>query len=65
MANRAFLIGVNKYEMPGSNLQGCVNDITNVRDVMQKYYGFAVKDIRMLPALEPCPGSPCCPLRIC
>ena len=48
MANRALLVGVNHYEMPGSDLQGCVNDITNVRDVLLKYYGFAVKDIRVL-----------------
>lgn len=48
MANKAFLVGVNEYEMPGSNLQGCVNGITNVRDVLLKYYGFAVKDVRVL-----------------
>jgi hypothetical protein len=48
MTNKALLVGVNKYKLPGSNLQGCVNDATNVRDVLLKYHGFAVKDIRVL-----------------
>ncbi len=48
MANKALLIGVNKYKLPGSDLQGCVNDITNIRDVLLKYFGFRVKDIRVL-----------------
>jgi metacaspase-1 len=48
MANKAFLVGVNIYEMPGSNLSGCVNDATNVRDILLKYFGFSVKDIRVL-----------------
>lgn len=33
MANKALIVGVNKYKLPGSDLQGCVNDATNVRDV--------------------------------
>lgn len=48
MANRALLVGVNKYKLPGSDLQGCVNDVTNVRDVLLKYFGFRVRDIRVL-----------------
>ena len=48
MASKALLVGVNKYKLPGSDLQGCVNDATNVRDVLLKYFGFAVKDIRVL-----------------
>lgn len=48
MANKALLVGVNKYKLPGSDLQGCVNDITNIRDVLLKYFGFRVKDIRVL-----------------
>jgi hypothetical protein len=48
MPQKAILVAVNKYKLPGSNLQGCVNDATNIRDVMLKYYGFAVKDIRVL-----------------
>ena len=48
MANKALLVGVNKYKLPGSDLQGCVNDITNIRDVLLKYFGFSVKNIRVL-----------------
>jgi len=31
MANRAVLVGINKYKMANSDLSGCVNDVTNVR----------------------------------
>ena len=48
MGNRALLVGINRYRLPGSDLQGCVNDVTNVRDVLLKYFGFKVKDIRVL-----------------
>lgn len=48
MSNKALLVGVNKYRLQGSDLQGCVNDVTNVRDVLLKYFGFGVKDIRVL-----------------
>ena len=48
MTNKALIVGVNKYKLPGSDLQGCVNDATNVRDVLLKYYGFTVKDVRVL-----------------
>jgi hypothetical protein len=34
--------------MPGSDLQGCVNDVTNIRDILLKYYGFTVKQIRVV-----------------
>jgi hypothetical protein len=48
MANKALLVGVNKYKIPGADLQGCVNDVTNIRDVLIKYFGFEVRDIRVL-----------------
>ncbi len=48
MANKALLVGVNKYRMPGADLQGCVNDVTNIRDILLKYFGFKVKEIRVL-----------------
>ena len=43
MANRALLVGINKYRIPGADLNGCVNDVTNVRDVLLKDFGFTVK----------------------
>jgi len=48
MANKALLVGVNRYRLPGADLQGCVNDVTNVRDVLLKYFGFTVKQVRVL-----------------
>ncbi|RJR26017.1 MAG: caspase family protein [Desulfobacteraceae bacterium] len=48
MADRALLVGVNRYKMAGADLQGCVNDVTNIRDVLLKYFGFEVKEIRVL-----------------
>jgi uncharacterized caspase-like protein len=48
MANKALLVGINRYKLSGSDLQGCVNDVTNVRDVLLRYFGFSVKQIRVL-----------------
>jgi hypothetical protein len=48
MAQRALLVGVNKYRNPGTDLNGCVNDVTNIRDILLKYLGFDVKDIRVV-----------------
>jgi len=48
MTNKALLVGINHYKLPGSDLQGCVNDVTNIRDCLLKYFGFAVRDIRVL-----------------
>ena len=44
---KALLVGINKYQN-GSNLYGCVNDITNIRDILINYYGYQVADIRVL-----------------
>ncbi len=47
MARRALLVGINDYK--GINdLRGCVNDVTNMRDVMKTYWGFTNADIRVL-----------------
>ena len=48
MANRALLVGINKYRIPGSDLSGCVNDVTNMNDILLKYFGFATKEITIL-----------------
>ena len=45
MAKRAVLIGINKYQVPGADLQGCVNDVKNLKGALTTYYGFADKDI--------------------
>jgi hypothetical protein len=48
MAQRALLVGINKYRIPGADLNGCVNDVTNVRDILLKYFGFTAKQIRVV-----------------
>ncbi len=48
MSEKALLVGINKYKLPGSDLQGCVNDVTNMRNILLTYFGFAVKQIRVV-----------------
>jgi metacaspase-1 len=48
MAKRALLVGINDYPGTQNDLQGCVNDITNVYDVLVKYFGYASTDVSML-----------------
>jgi hypothetical protein len=48
MQRKAFLTGINRYRIPGADLQGCVNDVTNIRNILLNYFGFEVEDIRVL-----------------
>ncbi len=48
MARKALLVGINDYPGTQNDLQGCVNDITNVYDILVKHFGFAPSDIVML-----------------
>jgi hypothetical protein len=34
--------------MPSSNLNGCVNDILNIRDIILKYYNFKIDNVRVV-----------------
>jgi len=45
MANKAVLIGVNRYKIPGADLRGCVNDVKNMQSVLTQYYGFGSQDM--------------------
>jgi hypothetical protein len=45
MANKAVLIGVNRYKIPGADLRGCVNDVKNLQSVLSQYYGFGGGDM--------------------
>jgi hypothetical protein len=47
MKKQALLVGINNYQ--GINgLQGCINDVTNVRSVLKTFFGFTNNDIRVL-----------------
>jgi len=48
MARKALLIGINRYQIPGADLRGCVNDVKNMQSVLTTYFGFANKDIALL-----------------
>jgi hypothetical protein len=48
MAKRALLIGINRYQIPGADLRGCVNDVTDLRDALVEFHGFKKKDIAVL-----------------
>ncbi len=48
MAKKAVLIGINRYRIPGADLRGCVPDVKNMSNVLQRQYGFQADDISML-----------------
>jgi metacaspase-1 len=48
MAKRALLIGINRYQIDGADLRGCVNDVKDLSAVLVEFYGFSKKDITVL-----------------
>lgn len=48
MAKRALLVGMNKYQVPGADLRGCVNDGKDLSEALIKFYGFKKSDIQAL-----------------
>lgn len=48
MAKKAVLIGINRYRIPGADLRGCVPDVKNMSDLLQRLYGFDAADIQMI-----------------
>lgn len=48
MAKRALLIGINKYQMDGADLRGCVNDVEDLAAALTEFYGFEKRDIATL-----------------
>ncbi|MCP4108721.1 MAG: caspase family protein [Desulfobacteraceae bacterium] len=47
MARKALLVGINDYQGI-SDLNGCINDVKNMRDILRNYFGFRNDDIRVL-----------------
>lgn len=45
---KALLVGINKYKHGGNDLNGCVNDVVNIRNILMTYYGYNTEDIRVL-----------------
>jgi hypothetical protein len=48
VAKRALLIGINRYQVPGADLRGCVNDVKNLGAALVELYGFQKADITLL-----------------
>lgn len=48
MIRKALLVGVNAYHPPINPLKGCINDVLQISDVLQRHYGFAAEDIEPL-----------------
>ncbi len=48
MAKRAVLIGINRYQIPGADLRGCVNDVKNLSSVLTRFYGFPKGNITVV-----------------
>ncbi|NUO09709.1 MAG: caspase family protein [Candidatus Brocadia sp.] len=47
MAKKALLVGVNKYKYERP-LNGCINDVRNMTDVLTSFYGFSPDEIRTI-----------------
>lgn len=47
MERRALLVGINDYRGI-CDLRGCVNDVTNMRDILRNYLGFNNTEIRVV-----------------
>ncbi|HVN57559.1 MAG TPA: caspase family protein [Bacteroidales bacterium] len=47
MKKHALLVGINNYR-DINGLMGCINDVTNVRNILKTFFGFANDDIRVL-----------------
>lgn len=48
MSKIALLVGINRYKEPGSDLQGCRNDVTDMHDYLTIRSGFMHSNIRTL-----------------
>jgi hypothetical protein len=48
MTKKAFLVGVNAYQPPINPLKGCVNDVHQMRGVLQEHYAFEPEKIKLL-----------------
>src|SRR5262245_16617541 len=48
MAKRAFLVGINRYRIPGADLRGCVNDVKDLGATLVEFHGFKKSDITMV-----------------
>jgi hypothetical protein len=48
MSKKALLIGINYYETPAAQLNGCINDVVNMRNMLIDAYGYESANITVL-----------------
>ena len=48
MVKKALLVGINYYSVSGCRLNGCINDIVNMKNTLIANYGYTENDIIML-----------------
>jgi hypothetical protein len=48
VTKKAVLVGVNAYQPPIRPLKGCINDVLQLGDVLQRHYAFAEGDMKLL-----------------
>src|SRR6186713_2975964 len=48
MVKRALLIGINRYQIAGADLRGCVNDVKDLSAALVEFGGFKKGDITVL-----------------
>lgn len=48
MNKRAVVVGINKYQYPGNDLNGCVNDAEDIYDLLVYMYDFKPENIKLL-----------------
>jgi len=49
---KALLIGINRYQIPGADLRGCVNDVKNMASALEEFCVFRAADIETLTDLD-------------
>jgi hypothetical protein len=45
---KALLVGINYYSVPNARLNGCINDITNITNVITKHFNYKPENITKL-----------------
>jgi len=48
MSKKALLIGINYFDSPENKLNGCINDIINMRNILIDAYGYNAENIVLL-----------------
>jgi hypothetical protein len=48
MKKAAVLVGINYYSVPGARLNGCINDINNISQVMTRHFNYESENITKL-----------------